>query len=108
MVKPGAPDPRPEIWSAEDEAKRLSITRRKLAYLITRHKPPILRAGRDVFFDDVAHRFLIEAMRAPVADVVPPRLALTAPTSATAAERHAAAAVAKVLAMRPSRKRNRQ
>ncbi|MEJ0047390.1 MAG: hypothetical protein WDN04_15725 [Rhodospirillales bacterium] len=79
-------------WGVEEEAERIGISVRSLWTLINQHAPPILRGGRRVLFDDLAHRALIEAMRvrptqAPQPAPPPEPVAVVKPTQPTKRER---------------------
>ena len=55
-----------ETWDLTAETAKLGISLRHLSALVKQHAPPILRAGRRVLFDEVAHRALMEALRCPI------------------------------------------
>lgn len=58
------PDPAHDgAWSIAAEAELLGISVRHLYALMAAHKPPVLRAGRRVLFDRIAHAALQEALR---------------------------------------------
>lgn len=52
-----------ETWSREREAERLGVSLGTLDKLVKIHRLPVLRAGRRVLFDEVAHVALVERIR---------------------------------------------
>jgi hypothetical protein len=55
--------PAPDAWSIDEEARRISISRRHLEDLVKQHRIEILKAGRRTLFDAVSHAQLVDAMR---------------------------------------------
>jgi excisionase family DNA binding protein len=48
-----------------EAAEEMRVPLRTLRALVSRHKPPVLQAGRRVLFDEAALYFLREALRRP-------------------------------------------
>jgi hypothetical protein len=53
------------LRTCEDVAEDLKVSERTLRTLIRKHRPPVIAAGRQILFDDLAFSRLCEAMRCP-------------------------------------------
>jgi hypothetical protein len=55
----------PSIFTFSETAVRLRVPERTLRLLVSRHRPPVIKAGRRVLFDEFAINHLIESLRCP-------------------------------------------
>jgi hypothetical protein len=59
------PDAAASLWTFAETAIRLRVPERTLRLLVSRHKPPVIKAGRRVLFDEIAINHLIGNLRCP-------------------------------------------
>ena len=84
------PDAAAPLFTFSETALRLRIAERTLRLLVARHKPPVIKAGRRVLFDELAINHLIENLRCPSKSPPAPKAPCSgspAPSAANAFER---------------------
>ena len=57
------PETAAALFTFSEAATRLRVSERTLRLLVSRHRPPAIKAGRRVLFDEIAINHLIESLR---------------------------------------------
>ena len=84
------PDPAALLMTFAEAAARLRVPQRTLRLLVSRHSPPVIKAGRRILFDENAINYLIGNLRCPSKSSPAPTAAcsgLSARSAANAFER---------------------